>query len=281
MFDELRKDLRLGAPKTEVTVKYAMDLDLSKLSKHQVQLICTTLMAVSNTDVNLYYPDFIYNIITNNTDEACCILLEHLPLYITRTLSYPDNDYISDYQELQFKIQKYYVCEIVVKLLMYYYRAYHSTRDACYYHAKKAVKSLIQNIFEDLNCYEVVFLCSISDTIVEHIKAEKLDEKQVEQKQSMEILNNDIFCLLVTLMHNLNERAHGIVGFQKLQLVAQPQKEESKEGGPKSEQPSKAKQLIDQYFKIQSERTDSEYLDENTKEDISRINNSVMKLVLV
>lgn len=257
-----------------------MDLDLSNVSKTDLNHITSSLMGVSKTEFNMFYPNFLYNVITSNEKDTCSTLLESLPIYITSCLSYPENEYISEYEELKFKLQKYYICEIVVKLLIYYHKKSHSTKDLCYFHSKKAVKMLVQNIFEDLNCYEVVFLCSLSDTIADYIKSEKHSSEDEDEEFSMRVLNDEIFCLLITLMHNLNERTRGIVGFQKLELVKQHSTEESKEEGSRARRALMSKQLIDQYFKIQSNRSDSHLTDEKLRQEITRINNSVMKLVL-
>jgi len=251
-----------------------MDLDLSNIPHDKLELISGTLMTVSKSEFNIFYPYFIYNVITSNDDVAWATLLENLPIYISTCLAYPEKEYISEYEELTFKMQKYYLCESVVKLLVYFHRRCHSTGDLCYLHAKKSVKVLAQNIFEDLNCYEVTFLCSISDSISEAVKTEKKSEDQ-EQREASKKLTDEIFWLLITLMHNLNERSHGIVGFQKLELVKGSSSEEAKSNDP----PLKSKQLIDQYFKVQSDRSEKTY-DEGTRKDISRINASVMKLVL-
>ena len=65
-------------------------------------------------------------------------------------------------------------------------------------------------------------------------------------------LNNDICTLLITLLHNLNQRTYGVVEFQKLEIPKSTliNKEESKEQVSKTNEIFKAKQLIDQYFKI-------------------------------
>lgn len=160
--------------------------------------------------------------------------------------------------------------------MAHFHKHHHANKDLCYYFSKKAVKVLLQNIFEDLNCYEVVFLCSLSDTIAEYIKSEGKNKEGDEP--DMVSLNDEIFCLLITLMHNLNESCRGIVGFQKLELVKQGSAEESKES--ETRPPTQAKQLIDQYFKIQSNRQDNGFTDDKTRQDVARINNSVMKLVM-
>ena len=102
-----------------------------------------------------------------------------------------------------------------------------------------------------------------------------------EEEFSMPAINDEIFCLLITLMYNLNERSRGIVGFKKLELINSNENEESKEAPSSlpSHNSPKAKLLIDQYFKIQSSRED-DISDEAVRKDIGRINNSVMKLVL-
>ena len=151
MFDELREELKLGTPEVEVNTKFAMDLDLSGINKEQFQKISCTLMNISKSEFNIFYPVLIYNVITRNEGEICNILLESLPIYITTVLAFPENGYISEYEELKFKLQKYFLCENIVKLLIYFHKQHHSKQDSCYYRAKKVVKALIQNIFEDLN----------------------------------------------------------------------------------------------------------------------------------
>lgn len=249
-----------------------MDLNLSSVPSEQLEMIANILMTVDRSEVNMFYPYFIYNVITSNDDEISKLLLENLPIYIISWLAYPEKEYISEYEELKFKMQKYYLWEIVVKLMIHFHRKDYSTHDNCYYYSKKAVKALLQNIFEDLNCYEISFWCSLSDTISETLKSEKSYEE--EKEHSTKKLNDEIFCLLITLMHNCNEHCHGIVGVQKLELIKSPSKEEAKSD---TEQPL-CKQLIDRYFKIQSERHDFSY-DEKTRKDVARINASVMKLV--
>lgn len=109
MFDNLRKELRLGAPTTEVSVKFAMDLDLSLVNDKNVKQIAFTLMNFSKNDFNIFYPVLVYNVITSNQGKHCEILLEHLPIYIMSCLAYPEKEYISDYEELKFNVQKYYL----------------------------------------------------------------------------------------------------------------------------------------------------------------------------
>lgn len=232
-----------------------MDLDLSTTKRFELEQIARTLMNFKKSEFNIFYPCLIYNVITSNQGEVCIILLEHLPIYITNCLAFPDKDYISDYEKLKFKMQKYYLCEVVVKLQIYFYKQYHQTKDLSFYHAKKAVKALVQNIFEDLSCYEVVFLCSLSDTIADYVKIGD-NTSDNDQEYSMSNLDDDIFCNLITLMHNLNERSRGIVGPQKLELITQskPDEESKEQSTVSSKSPLKSKQMIYQYFKIQSSR---------------------------
>jgi hypothetical protein len=273
-------ELRLGAPEVEVVTKYAMDLDLSTTKKSELEKIAGTLMNFKKAEFNIFYPCLIYNVVTSNQGEVWTILLEHLPIYITNCLAFPDKDYISDYEKLKFKMQKYYLCEVVVKLLIYFHKQYHQTKDLSYYNAKKSVKALVQNIFEDLSWYEVVFLSSLSDTIADYVKNEE-HVGDNDHDYSMANLNDEIFCLLITLMHNLNERCRGILGPQKLELLIQnkPIEESKEQPTSPSKSTTRAKQMIDQYFKIQSSRHE-DITDETVRKDISRINNSVMKLVL-
>lgn len=257
-----------------------MDLDLSSIEEVQLQKIASTLMSVSKSEFNIFYPNLIYNIITSNKGEASHILLESLPLYITNCLAFPEKDYISDYEELKFKIQKAYICEVVVKIFweinLQFQKKPAQVKDSTYFRSKKVIKALIQNIFEDLNCYEVTFLCSLSDAIADRVKVETSSTDPNENLQ-MQTINDEIFCLLISLMYNLNERSRGIVGFKKLELINN--KEESKsQQSPSSGPPKRAKEMIDAYFKIQSSRPD-DITDEAIRKDITRINNSAMKLV--
>jgi len=109
LFEELRKELRLGEPEIEVSTKFAMDLDLSSINNEQLQKISSTLMNFNKSEFNIFYPYLIYKVITSNEGEVCSVLIESLPIYITNCLSFPENDYISDYEELKFKLQKYYI----------------------------------------------------------------------------------------------------------------------------------------------------------------------------
>mmetsp|Transcript_14169 Transcript_14169/g.14164 ORF Transcript_14169/g.14164 Transcript_14169/m.14164 type:complete len:137 (-) Transcript_14169:456-866(-) len=109
LYDELREELKLVEPESEVVSKFKMDLDLSLIDGIQLQKISSSLMNISKTEFNIFYPALIYNLITSNTGEACYILLESLPIYITNCLAFPEKPYISEYEELKFKIQKYYI----------------------------------------------------------------------------------------------------------------------------------------------------------------------------
>lgn len=94
------------------------------------------------------------------------------------------------------------------------------------------------------------------------------------------------------MLHNLNERTYGVFGFQKL-LESQPSDlantvlhsqapnpdEEVKQEVPKTTEVVKAKQLIDQYFKVQQSKK-NDGADDKTVEERQKINNSAMKLVL-
>ena len=97
-------------------------------------------------------------------------------------------------------------------------------------------------------------------------------------------LNNDICSLLITLLHNLNQRTYGVTEFQKLEIPkptsnSNATEEAKQEQVPKTHEIFKAKQLIDQYFKIYKSKNDQD-VDEKIAEERNRINNSAMKLVL-
>ena len=88
-------------------------------------------------------------------------MLESLPIYIISCLEHHGQDSISEYEEIKLKTLKYYICEFVVQLMIFYHEKYRANKDVGYYHTKVAIKVLIQNIFEDLGCYVVPFLTSL------------------------------------------------------------------------------------------------------------------------
>ena len=208
-------------------------------------------------------------------------MLESLPIYIISCLEHHGQDSISEYEEIKLKTLKYYICEFVVQLMIFYHEKYRANKDVGYYHTKVAIKVLIQNIFEDLGCYVVPFLTSLWDTISEYIRSEIPEDQERNDSDEMMSLNNDICTLLITLLHNLNQRTYGVVEFQKLEIPKSTliNKEESKEQVSKTNEIFKAKQLIDQYFKIYQNKKDQD-ADEKVAEERNRINNSAMKLVL-
>lgn len=159
------------------------------------------------------------------------------------------------------------------------------------YHSKVALECLLQNILDDLNTYDISFLTAISDTVGEHIRNEVPEGD--ERDPNMADINNSICCLLITILHNLNERTFGIVGLQKLELakhgkllspvsaanIVQPTEEHK--SGDQSAKPVKvtAKQLIDQYFRIHQNRPDGT-AEAKTLEERKKVSESATKLVL-
>jgi hypothetical protein len=86
-----------------------MDLNLSSIPNEQLEMIANTLMTVDKSEVNMFYPSFIYNVITTNEEEISKLLLENLPIYVISCLAHREKEYISEYEELKFKMQKYYL----------------------------------------------------------------------------------------------------------------------------------------------------------------------------
>lgn len=191
MFEKYKTDIRVGFLNSEVYHKFSIKLEMSDLDQPTLELIAKNLMSVDKAEITLFYHIFIFNIITGNIGLPTNIMLEALPVYIVSCLQHSDVD--TDYDEVKSKVNKYYVCEFVVQLMLYYHSIYLSTKDEAYYNAKIAIKSLIQNIlYEDLNQYEVSFLTSLSDTVSEYIRSEIPPEEQRNDTEEMVSLNNDI-----------------------------------------------------------------------------------------